>query len=648
MLSILSVFNRLRHLPQSLQQNPVSIIAQPKPNTGAGLDVFTGTDSGEFAIVRYPPFDKGIPTIAPDKLIQAQEDLLERVRRSAGVTREHFEAHYKRPIEALARYLHLLPATSTAYFRGTGGLFRMSVEIGLYALQSANAGVFPTGNVERRHSMLPKWELATFLAGLCSQCYRTLNSVSVLTRENEQWQPLLEPLYDWCDRHDADVYFVRWMDDQNIQGEKATSAYAIHRIVPPEVLQYLSEENNQVVQAMTAAIIGVVNTSQNPIARLVAPIITRVVEAEQVRTATNYGHLIIGSHLEPHLLDAMRRLVRNGQWIPNNTTSGGRLWCGKDGVYIDWIPASRDIVNLLAKDGYSGVPKDPDTLADLLEHAKLLKLDQDGKRYWAITLPEVFEVREGMVKLDNEAMIFPQGHDMRQFEKVHLSALQRKTMPSANSTAHAKPFPSPARIPKLENEPPFWANKEHIVHRGQVEQKDDFPPQVVESPPMPLEAMEEPLFELQTEDFASPPPSPAQTSAKPKQFSRPLPAPVKERGLFANKEGKELTAEDLLAALKKPNADLLAKVIQAKQENTLRGQIVELEQGTGITMEELTHHGTPPMGLIQELSTKRWLYVDPTKPTKNVHVIKRGGNDLHLLILKTELAEVLGLRNAAA
>ncbi|MBK6639116.1 MAG: TraI domain-containing protein [Rhodocyclaceae bacterium] len=74
------------------------------------------------------------------------------------------------------------PATSTTYFRGTGGLFRFSLEMALNSLQSANAAVFPaTGGVERRYVMTPKWQLATFLAGLCCQNYRTINSMVVMT-----------------------------------------------------------------------------------------------------------------------------------------------------------------------------------------------------------------------------------------------------------------------------------------------------------------------------------------------------------------------------------------------------------------------------------------------------------------------------------
>ena len=297
--------------------------------------------------------------------------------------------------------MHLLPATSTTYFRGTGGLFRMSLEIALNSLQSANAAVFPTGGgVERRFFMLPKWTLACFLAGLCSQNYRTVNSMAVLTRSNAQWSPLLDSLYEWCASEAADVYFVRWMEDVQVRGAQASAAYSISQVVPHDVLQYLASDNNQVVPAMTAAVAGVdTNTSENPISRLVAPVITRVIEDDLKRSATNYGHLVIGAHLEMHLLDAMRRLVKTGKWIANNAASGGRLWVGQEGVFVDWQVAAGDIATLLARDSFAGIPKDPDTLADLLVSASLLQLTKEGGRYWTIAIPVSMESKEGMVKL---------------------------------------------------------------------------------------------------------------------------------------------------------------------------------------------------------------------------------------------------------
>ena len=59
---------------------PSGILVQqsPSPQRGTGLDVYQGEDDpGEYAITRYPPFDKGIPVINIDKILQSQQELVD-------------------------------------------------------------------------------------------------------------------------------------------------------------------------------------------------------------------------------------------------------------------------------------------------------------------------------------------------------------------------------------------------------------------------------------------------------------------------------------------------------------------------------------------------------------------------------------------
>jgi conjugal transfer pilus assembly protein TraI len=697
-------FNRA----DAAQVVPEKVIAKPKPHSGRGLDVFSSdVDPGEYAITRYPPFDKGIPVISPDKILRSQQEMIEHARRSSGASKEDFKKNYLQPIVNLASYVHLLPATSTTYFRGTGGLFRMSLEIALNGLESANTGVFPIASVERRNSLLPKWTLATFLAGLCSQCFRTFNTLSVLTRDNEQWQPLLGMLYDWCVDCEADVYFVRWMEEMHIRGEQATASYAISSVIPKDVLQFLSEDNNQILQAMTAAIAGVdPNTSENPIARLIAPVITRVIEGDRQRTAENYGHLVIGAHLEPHLLDAMRRLVKNGTWIANNPMSGGRVWCGQDGVYVDWLPAAQDISAIMAKDSFVGIPKDADTLADLLLRAGLLQSTRSGEKYWTLILPETMENKEGFVRLKDGTLIFPRGYDITQFDNITLcvdsgqNRRQRRmnpTPPPAQQAQQAKPQPaanihqSPPMPSSFSNDPPvpeklpdymrrdadedqeeaieaaqppkqdkpFWANGQDrnspqsnpdteitdaeenaLDNRDEDEETEE---RDIESNGDKVEQAGTKQLKKAEKQVATPVAAKAAPPEKKANGGNGGNASMKPAGSAEKKTDGGNTPEALLAALKKSNAWLLEEILTAKKNDQLKGLIVPTPNGTGISMEELTRHGVPPMELMNELSMKGWLYVDRTKPTKIVHKIDHNGAELSVVILKPEFANILGL-----
>lgn len=588
---------------------------------GVGLDIFhADADPGDLAIVKYPPFDKGIPVVGCDRLIQSQQELINRIFRTAGVSKVDFERLYEPSIRNLAKHLHLLPATSTTYFRGTGGLFRMSLEVALHSLQSANASVFPSaGGVERRFTMQPKWCLAAFLAGLCSQTYRTVNAMAVMSRDNTQWAPLLDHLYDWCTEKHIDAYFVRWLDESQVHGAQASSAYSVSRIIPHEILQYLAEDNNQVVQAMTAAVSGVeTNASENPISRLVAPVITRVIEEDLQRTATNYGHLVIGTHLEPHLIDAMRRLVRGGKWIPNNVASGGRLWIGKEGIFLDWQAASTDISNLLARDAFGGVPKDPDTLADLLVKASLLELPPKGGRYWTITLPVTCDAREGMVKLRQGTAILPSGFDMAPYATIQLtmsapSAMSKQSRPQAEGS-------------ELQPAPPGDSTQ-----RPKSNERSDAPKNEA--------AQSEPKKAGDNENLPGLSRGP-QTQKK----HKPAAAGTGEEG--GNRKGKTAqneNAEKLLSSIKQTNAWLLAEVMRAFADQKLTGQVVPLPHGTGITHEELNAHGVPVMELLEELAMKGWLWVDKTRASRRLHLVDYNGQSLRMVILKPEIAAGLGL-----
>lgn len=584
-------------------------------------------------VPRYPPFDTGIPVKSPDQIVASQADLVARIFRTAGISREEFARLYEPIIFALARHHHLLPATATSHHRGAGGLFRMALEIGLHSLQGANSSVFPTGaGVEQRYFLLPKWNLATFIAGVCSQSYRTVSNMVVLDRNNHQWGPLLSPLYDWAKSVDADAFFIRWTEARDQVAAQATSAYLVNQIVTPEGLQFLSSDNNQIVPMMSSAVTGnPVGAGDNPIARIIAPVITRIIEDDLKRSTMNYGHLSIGVHLEPHLIDAMRRLIRTGTWACNHR--GMRLWIGTDGTFIEWQIGAQDVVNLLARDAFAGVPRDPDTLADMLCNAGVFERSPVSGKYWTITLPGSAEVVETAVKLKHNDLIMPSGFDYGHLAKVSL------TLPPAACTS----------IPPVESKPPVPVLRE------------------LEQPTLPITAAP-PNVDPETGEIfqtpdASPPNAPPTNQAKQEQPDRTQDARQEKREKHrdrppAEEDRKEKRheaalppkakdpnspVERLLGALKKENAWLMREIIQCHASNKLTGKIVAVPQGLGITHEELTAHGHPSTDLMEELQLKGWLWIDKTKPNRKLHMIDVKGQQLRMMVLRPDIAAGLGI-----
>jgi len=611
---------------------PSNLLASKVGMRGAGYELQADPDDPLADVPRYPPFDTGIPLKTPDQVVASQSALVARIFRTAGVSQADFARFYEPIIHALARHHHLLPATATSHHRGAGGLFRMALELGLHALQGANGSVFPNGaGIDQRFYLLPKWNLATFIAGISSQSYRTVVNMIVLDRKNTQWAPLLMPLYDWARSVDADVFFIRWTEDRNKGTAQATSAYLVNQLVSPDALQYLSSDNNQIVPMMSGAITGnPMGVGENPIAKIIAPATTRIIEDDLKRSSMNYGHLSIGMHLEPHLIDAMRRLIRTGVWAINYR--GMRLWIGTDGTFIEWDVGAQDVVNLLTRDAFAGVPRDPDTLADMLCNAGVFEKNKENEKYWTIVLPGSGELIRTAVKVKHHDLILPSGFNLASIAKIDLTM-------GATAVPGTPPPAAPVQSPVSNGKKADVASKpikQNTTDTFEIDQeigeiflaREEIPAE----PSPATKRQKEGQGSVRTQKDDDPP------ARQDKVSSKEAGKGIEEK---KNDRGSE-QAERLLGSLKKENAWLMREILKAWVDQKLTGQIVSVQQGVGISHEELSAHGQPAMDLVEEMQSKSWLWVDKTKPTRKLHMIQVNGKSLRMIVLRPDIASGLG------
>lgn len=641
-------------------------LTQKRPNVGkprsrlrgVGLDPKMEHSEGD-TVSRYPPWDKGIPMRSVDAIIAAQRDRIDRVYRTAGVAPLTFDELYMPVIENVASYIHLLPATSDSYYRGTGGLFRFAIDMGLNTLQSAQAAVFPVGGgIERRHAMLPKWALASFIAGMCCQAYRTINAMVVITADGRQWAPLLEGLYPWAMAEEVDTYFVRWIDDVQVGGAQASAAYILGRVVPAEILSWLAEDNNVVVPTMTAAVTGVESyVSENPITRLVAPMVTRVIEEDLRQMAINYGHLVIGSHLEPYLLDAMRQLIRQGKWSVNSTMMP-MVWVGREGTFVHWQTAARDMASLLTRQSFTGIPRDPETLADLLIKAGITEPKSSTERYWTILLPNM-EALDGMLKLKTRNQIFPPGYNLEQFDGVILTAQAAAGAAKVAASGASEPSPAPVEAQGEKGKAPPKANrikseKVKTEPRSQPSAEQVAPivsPDAIDSAGEGkaarvgagqnqhslFEADEPPPITEVPDSYA------AGESAIAEEVPRAKPNVPEKQSSTAERNLNATSSASMLASLSEQSAFLLGEILRNYQSKTSTGTVQILPNGFGIDHRELTAYGIAPGELINELTNKHWLYKDLNRPSKRLHAVEVDGSTGQYLIIKPDVATALGV-----
>jgi conjugal transfer pilus assembly protein TraI len=330
----------------------------------------------------YPPVDTGLPAIEVAEVIAPQAELLKRLRDAYGADQAKFDRDITAVVERYAQFVHLLPATPDSYFRGAGGLFRMGLEVGFFALQATDSVIFSgRQTITQRSALEPRWRYATFLAGLLSELHRALSHFIVTDGQGHQWPAYLQPLALWLRDQKASRYYVRWLPHP--QQVRALGVVATYHIVTPPILQYLAESNSVVIAHLMASLSGTVlyreaNTLDDLVRRSAALVIDRDLRSN----VDLYGKPQLGSHLERYLVDAIRRLVAQGKWVPNADKS--RLWHGEDGMFVLWPQAAADMIELLHQDQLPGIPKASETIAEILAAAGVIEPRADGSLLWDI------------------------------------------------------------------------------------------------------------------------------------------------------------------------------------------------------------------------------------------------------------------------
>jgi conjugal transfer pilus assembly protein TraI len=339
----------------------------------------------------------------------------------------------------------------------------------------------------------------------------------------------------------------------------------------------------------------------------------------------NYGHMSVGMHLEPHLIDAMRRLIRTGTWACNHR--GMRLWVGTDGTFIEWQVGAQDVVNLLAQDAFAGVPRDPDTLADMLCNAGVFERSPGNGMYWTITLPGTAEVIETAVKLKHKELIMPSGFDYASITPVSLML----PLPASSTSVvtDGKPLVPVKQESTLAAQENTTTTQPGSIDQETGEANHAAGSEAQSAGPQRENNQEGKRNRQQNRQAEDPHVSQRQQTTAPKSVAS---------------DTKDSQSERLLSGLKKENAWLMREILQSYANKKLTGTIVAVPQGLGISHDELTAHGNPPTDLMEELQLKGWLWVDKTKPNRKLHIIDVNGRQLRMMVLRPDIAAGLGFK----
>ncbi len=356
-------------------------------------------------VPRYPPFMKGLPAAPVERILSSQTELIAAIEQALALPDSLYQTIAAPVIRRYAGFSHLLPASESHHHRGAGGLFRHGLEVAHWATLASQGSLFATSaSPKERKAQELRWRLAVCFAGLLHDIGKPVADIAVVDAQGQHtWNPCDENITDWALRNEIDRYFLRWRDNRHKRHEQF-SALVIERVLTREARTFILESGPDIMQAMLETINGLDRGS-----KVYALVITADCKSVERDLKAHYQNIdsALGMPVEKYLFDAMRRLVKSGQWTVNE--KGARLWRFEDGLHIVWRAGAQDIVTLLAKDKVPGIPRDEDTLADILIERGLAipKSWPDGRqyRYWQMQ-PEGLENTLYLLRLKSAELIF--------------------------------------------------------------------------------------------------------------------------------------------------------------------------------------------------------------------------------------------------
>ncbi|MEJ8838115.1 TraI domain-containing protein [Ramlibacter sp. AN1133] len=423
--------------------------------------------------LRYPPSDTGLAVRTPQDILQANADLIERLRLHAAMQPGHFQARFLDPLLRLAEQINVLPASANSLFSGEMGLFRACLEAAFFAFQASDGRIF-TGaeTVERRIALESRWRYLCFLAAMFHPLGRTLERIAVAGPRGQVWKRHFSGVTPWAQEQGVERLFVSWgaADAQGCIGPSNAALVIVPAVVGSDNLQMLDDGAAQLVAALYQLVTGEAGSSRIAY-QVVSSCWERIARREAARRPQAFGRLTSGTHQGPYLAGALRALVDTGVWQLNASA----LKADRDGLYLEWPHAAGDLIAFGQSRGYAGWPHDAPTLAALLRDADLVE-DGGGELGLLQIVSDEGEIRHAL-KIANPLAVLEDfvpeafaGHAPRTLAGViardplsKAEAAAAQAAAAKQPAASASPAPAPAQT---ERESHGAASGGAAGHRG--------------------------------------------------------------------------------------------------------------------------------------------------------------------------------------
>jgi len=353
---------------------------------------------------RYPPFVRGLPATTPERLLSGHDQLTKKIFQSVRASNKEYKALYLPLMTRFAAFVHLLPASENHHHRGAGGLLRHGLEVAFWSLQQCENAIYALeSRPEIRRQATLRWEFAVFTAGLCHDVGKCVSDMAVVDRSGKhEWNPFEETLYEWLTRLKVDRYHIRWRDSRHGRHEKI-APLVLDRVFPQKGRAYLAEVGPEPLEGMISALNGSLSGgTENQVYTMINKADRASVDHDLKNQPTmDSASGNVATPVVVSLFDAMRRLIKRKTWSVN--TQGSRIWFTDGRIFLCWPHAAKDIIGQIDRDHVPGIPRDPDTIADILFDRELAvpyhKVPGEPlRRYWHI-IPANLGTKERPQKL---------------------------------------------------------------------------------------------------------------------------------------------------------------------------------------------------------------------------------------------------------
>jgi len=559
-------------------------------------------------IPRYPPFMRGLPAVPPDRILETQQELMRRIADASILPPEDFRRLVLPVIERFASFVHLLPASQAHHHRGAGGLFRHSLEVAYWAMQAADKVLMDiTGTPSQRREREPRWQIAVFVAALCHDAGKPVTDVIVSNSDRSQtWKPIREDLYTWARRTSTDAYFLEWRDGRARQ-HTALSSMIADRIIGVQALEWMGEAGTDLIVWLMESL--TCNPSAtNRLHDLVVKADQSSVERDLRGLGVAMAGYDIGVPVERYLTDVMRRFVREGVWLVNEP--GARLWNIGGHVYLVWPVGGEDLARQVREDGIPGIPRTPDGILDILVERQIAFLkdgDSPEDRLWKIApaclAAKIPDIKLYAIRLRDDAMV------------------------------------SSAPIPPIEGR--IIDDTAQTDSVGQPPTADDETPAVQQANEAGDMADEQAFAEAQK--AAAHPQRPGATLPVGKQKAKsgvklPASSPRLREGKSHGGQADDISLDGPVGEALKALLQDLATGVKAWERDAMLD-----EQGRLLLRwpDAFAGYGLTPKVILDELTAKEWLWIDPLAPLKKVQEATFGAESVKCIALTPTISTAL-------